>query len=294
MNDNPVGQRFSHIYEPREKVYADHPKMRTRIASFVQSQVYDLKQSNSRVYGDIETSLYRTFKQELGIAPPYTHGWSFEGALTTCTSLEFLDAVTVYFRFMSATHRQFAANFLTFCRRVMTEERMGYRIDDAGGVHYMIDVEYEKVRTSTIAALQEPRFKAVATEFEQAISFLDPQKRDTKAAVRSAFEAVEILFKLLFADKGVSRLGPAEVDRYLKPQLKELHSSDPVAATSAALFADGMSSWINSAQQYRHGQMVEESAIPPLNLAVAFIAQGALYLRWLAALSPVTPAKSVN
>jgi hypothetical protein len=42
-----------------------------------------------------------------------------------------------------------------------------------------------------------------------------------------------------------------------------------------------MKDWITGAQPYRHGQEVEEPAEPPVELVVAFLSAGAVYLRWL-------------
>lgn len=118
-------------------------------------------------------------------------------------------------------------------------------------------------------------------EFESAHEKLSQVPPDTKDAIRAAFEAMEILTKLMVGSKKLKRLGSAEVEKYLKPMVKNAYTDDEVALNAANQFLSGLSDWINAAQIYRHGQEVEEPAEPPVDLAVAMVSTGAAYLRWL-------------
>jgi hypothetical protein len=161
----------------------------------------------------------------------------------------------------------------------MDEENVGYWIDEEGGVHYRPDEEFQRARISTVAGLQTARYGAVRDAFEDALGHLDRQ--DGKGAIRSSFEAVETLAKLMAGDRKIARLGPSEVDRVLKPLAQNLYDTGTPERQAARAMLSSMSDWINAAQPYRHGQRTEEPAPPPLELSVAMVSAGAGYLRWL-------------
>jgi hypothetical protein len=92
------------------------------------------------------------------------------------------------------------------------------------------------------------------------------------------FEAVETLFKLLVGSKA-KRLGSSEVRQYLLPIIDRLYEGN--AGNLMRQLVEGLASWANGLQAYRHGQAVEEPSPPPLEAAVAALQTGAAYIRLL-------------
>lgn len=273
-DETPVGQRFSLVYLERAEPVQDSVRMRKRFATY-----YYQKCSES--YGD---KIIKAIHMDLGASVPMTsYSYNMHSYFSESELRDILDTVTVIWRELGGRSNQNAAIYwLAFVKQVFEEENLRYRVDAEGGVHFFVDEEFERSNVATIVALQNPPFNAVSNAFQQSLDYLNPGKQDTKAAVRSSFEAMETMLKLFAGNKKVSRLGPTEVGKILKPKVEEVYSSDPVAAMAAGEMIKGVSDWINAAQLYRHGQKVEEPANPPLELAVAFISQGASYLRWLA------------
>jgi hypothetical protein len=92
-------------------------------------------------------------QRELGVKVPYQYVYDYESFFAKCALGDFLDAITVIFKAVEAKGwKQLAAEWLGECRRTMQEENIGYRIDQDGGVHPLVDVEFE------INALQLSRF----------------------------------------------------------------------------------------------------------------------------------------
>lgn len=127
-------------------------------------------------------------------------------------------------------------------------------------------------------------------EFEVAHTALDQIPPDGKSAIRGAFDALEILFKLICGSSNVQRLGAIEIEKNLKPILQKFYSGNAPAWNSANLFINSFKEWTNAAHFYRHGQKSEEPTPPPIDLAIALTSSGATYLRWLADIDQHTSA----
>jgi hypothetical protein len=132
---------------------------------------------------------------------------------------------------------------------------------------------------ASISSLSGSRYAAVLAEFQKGHSALDQVPADGKAALRSVFEAVEILFRLMFSR--APRLGGAEIREYLAPVVNSLNKGDPAAARSSQKFLGSLVEWVDAAHFYRHGQGTVEPTQPPLFYALAMVSSGASYLRWL-------------
>jgi hypothetical protein len=131
---------------------------------------------------------------------------------------------------------------------------------------------------STLEALNNPRFGEARRDFEAAFRHL--RDGEGKAAIRSMFPAVETAAKIL-CPGAMSRLMPNEVDQHFVPRLRRVYAGNQPAIDAGTQLLRGMKDWITGAQPYRHGQEVEEPAEPPVELVVAFLSAGAVYLRWL-------------
>ncbi len=165
-----------------------------------------------------------------------------------------------------------------FVARALREENMAYSLDESCGVHYLVDEEFERNRVSALSSLDAPRYAGVRDAFEAAYSYLDSQPPDTKASVRSTFEAIEILARLI--DPQSNRLNKQLVENKLKPLAVNL-TSDPTENKTVGKLFDGIAQWVDGLHNYRHGQGVEHPVAPSLTLAVYIISSGAAVLRWL-------------
>jgi hypothetical protein len=88
---------------------------------------------------------------------------------------------------------------LRFVGRALQEENLAYEVDEQGGVHPLIDTEFQHNRQTAIAALGLPRYVNVANSLQNAFDRITVVDTDTKAAVRDIFDAAESLFKLVLA-----------------------------------------------------------------------------------------------
>ena len=135
------------------------------------------------------------------------------------------------------------------------------------------------MRLAAVAHLGLSRYQAVLREYERAYRVVESTSPDTKVAVRSMFEAIETLFRLLVGSKA-KRLGSSEIDRYLVPMARSLYT-DSLAANVTTSLLGGLAKWADGLQAYRHGQPVQEPSPPPLEAAVAALQTGSAYIRLL-------------
>lgn len=275
--DNLRGQRFTHVYLDRSVPLGDDELFRRRLGGYCFSNFYDWRHE-----------LADYVKQEIGISVPFqNHLRDWEGLFVSVKIHHALDLVTIIWRYLSEfdSRRMAIANvsneadkWLEFVRRVFQENNLHYTVDSLGGVHFLVDQEFEFNRLSTLRCLEAPRFAGVRSAFEASQRYLDGQPPDTKAAVRSAFEAVEILARLMVDTKNLNKW---LVLNELLPIARQVYSHDPAAtATVQGLFA-GFAEWVDAIHNYRHGQRTEDPVAPPLNVAVHILSSGASYLRWL-------------
>ena len=161
----------------------------------------------------------------------------------------------------------------------------GYRVDRMGGVHPAVDLEFDRARAASVAAMELARYNAAREAFEGAVKQLG-EPMDTRAAVRGVFDAIETLFKLMFPH--ASRLGASEIKKYLRPLV-----FDPLTGAerdATGLMLNALEDWINACHQYRHAQGVEESDPPTEQFALLIVSSGAAFLRWLVALDQQQPS----
>ena len=269
----PIGERFSHVYIARGTPTKDSQRFRVRLGAFC-------KQFLNSYGTDFATAISR----ELGVDVPFVGMYrSISRFLLEAELRDVLDAITLIWRVLRQQRLERLANrWLQFVERTLKEENLGYRVDEAAGLHYFVDEEFERNRFATLQCLADPRYTAVAAEFENAYQKLDQDPADTKGAVRAVFEAVEILGKLMVGENRMSRLTTHEINTHVRPIVESVYQRDAVALIAANKFLDGLIDWVSSIHEYRHGQEVEEPAPPPLGLAVAMVSAGATYLRWLA------------
>ncbi|WP_155992265.1 hypothetical protein [Fodinicurvata fenggangensis] len=193
-----------------------------------------------------------------------------------CSINDLLDSITILWNIFYTSG---SSNLWTDgVSRIFNEEKVRYKLDDRGGVHFFEDAEFEFISSSTISRLGKPRYNAVRVAFEDALAALAGEEPDTKTALRSVFEANEILFKLMFQ---VQQLKQQEVTKKLGPYVARYFGDNQDARTAASQFVASFGNWVNGVHPYRHGQATEDPNPPPLPLTVALVSSGASYLRWL-------------
>lgn len=267
----PTGELFSRVYNQRGQPTQDSAVARRRIASFIDND------------SNYESDLATLISIELGEKVPYNGYYQWERFFTNASVQVFLDVITLAYRVgYYSTSRNGATKYIEFASRVFREENIGYSVDNAGGVRFFIDNEFEKNRFSTLSGLDGKLFETARKAFEDAHAALSQAPPDTLSAVRRSFDAVENAFKIAFPQE--SRLGSAEINKRLKPKMADLF--DERAANSAKLFLEGMGDWVNSCHQYRHEHGQSQHSPPPLILAIALVSTGSTYLRFLIELQP--------
>ncbi len=273
-NDAPVGRRFSHVYLERGAPQSDSRRMRRRLSAYLYQHSRSIDLDLLEQWIELETGA------EVG---------TISGFYAEANTSDVLDSITLCRQFLGGQRTSIeAAQWLGFVQRVFDEVNLGYRIDEEGGVHYSVDEEYERNRSATVAGLGDARYAAAAAEFEDAYTKMNHDPPDTVGAVRSIFASIETLSKLIVGDAKITRLGPTEVEKYLKPMAAAAYQNDPVAGDVANQTLNGFKAWTIAAQPYRHGQETEDPAPPPVELAVVILGAGAAFLRWLIELERLT------
>ena len=265
-----LGQRFSHVYIPRGEPFSDSTRMRGRLASLLQA---------------IENvDLYAFLKAELGIAIPWTYGPDWNAFIAKAELRDVLDIVTLVHGRLKAVDKYASPkrneSWLRQVRRIFKEEHVGYLVDDDGGVHFAIDAEFAGNQQAAIAALQTPRYANVLNALQAGFSSLDETPANGKAAIRGIFAAAEGLFRLTFVK--AHKLGGDEIKRYLKPAIDAVFTGDETSRATTHGVVNSFLDWIVAAHNYRHEPGTQETAQPPLSLAVLMVSQGAAFVRWLA------------
>lgn len=266
----PTGQLFSHVYLSGGALLRDKETFRRRLGVYCQKQFYH---DNSQL-GD-----YLMVETGLQIRGRYTV-YGFEELFVSAEIKNVLDIITLIWRFCrTSAHLSVNARLWhAFVARVFKEENMGYRLDEQCGVHFFVDEEFERNRQSIIPALGQARYTGVRAAFEAAYSALDNEPQDTKQAVRAIFEAIEILAKLM--QPRFPRLDK-QLAETIRDQAKLAYAGDATACKVADKMFAAFADWIDGLHFYRHGQGVEETVAPPLDMAIFAISGGASYLRWL-------------
>jgi hypothetical protein len=269
LNMEEQGKRFSLVYLERGTPARDSQRFRNRLAAYYWEHL--LKQ---------DESIRKAFQREAGIEVPsssicYITADVFKGGELR----DVLDGITIVYQALIADGwRQAAENWRLFVARALREENVGYLVDAASGVHYFVDEEFERNRASTLSVLNIPRYAGVRAALEDAYRHMDNDPPDTKATVRSIFEALEIQVKQMVETKNLNRW---VVENKLKERCLELFGGDPVAEKAVSHLFDSFADWVDALHNYRHGQATEEPVAPNEPMTVHILSTGCSYIRWL-------------
>ena len=262
------GKRFSQMYLERGAPVRDSQRFRNRLGAYL----------NKNFINDI-FKIGELIHTETGVEPSWNQGPQIAKFLEKAEMRDVLDAITLIYQVVNNRHYEAGHDWKTFVERVMREENVGYRLDSKCGVHFFIDEEFERNRFAAVSALDSSELQGVRDAYEAAYSYLDNDPPDTKAAVRSMFEALEILVRQMIpATKNLNRW---VVENPLKERCVQLYQSEPTAKTVVSGLFDGFADWVNALQNYRHGQPSEQPVAPTIEVAVYVLSSGSSFLRWL-------------
>lgn len=263
--------RYSQIYLERGKPTKDSERFRNRLAAYHDQRLLRLSDA-----------IISRFELKTGAIVPWNvTAKSFSMLLRKGQLRDVLDAITsVYEVLHVASGAQAAEGWRGFVAIAMHEENVGYRVDDRCVAHYHVDEEFERNRASALAALSAEHLANVRAAFDDAYRHLDAAPPDTKAAVRSIFESVEVLARLILPE--AKNLNRWMVENTLKAKCLEVAPADVIERkTLEGLFA-GLADWADALHNYRHGQPEADPVAPSEELAVYALSTGAAHLRMLA------------
>jgi hypothetical protein len=270
------GRRFSQNYLNRGEPTDDSVRMRVRLAALIGQ----LRRPLDNLASDIA--------REQGVKVPYaSYGYDWETFTANAAVRDILDLVTTavktigtYDQTAERRERGTATIWINEVARIFREENVRYRVDNAGGVHFAIDDEFERNNVATLKALDGARHAATLANFESALVRLAATPPATKDAIRDVFSAAERLFRLMFPN--APRLTAGEADRQLAPIVQKQMDGDPASVGAAMKLLRGFKEWIDAAHFYRHEPGQAEPKAPPLEVAVLIVSGGAGWVRWLA------------
>jgi len=116
---------------------------------------------------------------------------------------------------------------------------------------------------------------------------LDEHPPNTKFAVRSIFEAIEILARLM--DSPSKNLNAFQVKNKLLP-IALSQTTDAIEQQSTKHLFDGLADWVDAMHPYRHGQGLPDPVEPSIQFAVYALSTGAAALRMLLGIDRATTA----
>jgi hypothetical protein len=268
------GKRFSLVYLERAAPARDSQRFRNRLAAYYWEHLH----------GDHKEPIRKALEREAGIEVPFIGNWGYSvsDVFKKGELRDLLDAITiVYQELIRQGWRGRADGWKAFVGKSLREENVGYTVDEKCGVHYFVDEEFERNRAATLSVLDHPKYAGVRAALEDAYRHLDSDPLDTKAAVRSVFEALEILVKQIVETKNLNKW---IVENTLKTRCLTLYQADPVGTKVLAGLFDSLALWVDALHNYRHGQLAEEPVAPDESLCIQILSAGTSYVRWLAEL----------
>lgn len=264
------GKRFSLVYLERGAPVRDSRRFRNRLSAYYRSKLRD----------NFSTRIGHKIELEIGTVITGGGYYNISGLFEKGELRDVLDAVTIIYKELNdGGYRYDAEPWKEFVERALKEENVGYRLDSKCGVHFYIDEEFERNRVAALIALDSSELEGVRDAYETAYRHMDSDPPDTKAAVRSMFESLEILVRQMVPP--AKNLYKKLVETTLKEKCLALYDNEPTAAHVVAELFDGFADWVNALHSYRHGQPSEQPVAPKIEVAVYVLSSGSAFLRWL-------------
>lgn len=288
MNDEITGKRFSQVYLLRGEPEKDSKRARFRLAKLAENSCKPAKSSSHGTMYDYNKHAQEKIESEIGIqfgtrshAGVFVRSWEWYFSKVSVTDM--LDTITVV---AASLHRSYLkedkrGKFLSEARRILREENLAYEIDEAGGVHPLVDATFSRAMESTILGLDDPRYTATAECVERIDSCLLRSPQDFTGGIRAVFGACENTFKLMYT---VPRLDARAAGDRISRDQQRFYKDHPAMQAASAKMLESFKQWVDAAHFYRHEQGVEEPSQPAAELGILLISQGLSYVRWLAVL----------
>jgi hypothetical protein len=281
-----VGGYFSRNYRTASAPSTDSTKARFRIAKYLEE--YTAGDSGS--FG-------RYIEKELGIkiVKIYQTAYvSWEEALLKCSIVEFLDIVTAIAifcptRIITSDRVPVRHEFIPFVSRVLREEQLAYRIDEKGGVHPFVDATFTGQLSEILLNFSRFELTAARNHILDAESALLASQFDGRKAVRSIFDAVENLFKLICT--GATQLNSSSIRDRLAPIVLSL-AADSHQKRFTGKILDSLADWVDAGHFYRHEPGKPEPTEPSSTLAILYVSSGLGFARWLGEIHSLQKANS--
>jgi hypothetical protein len=235
----------------------------------------------TRLNGHIEP-MAAYFGRNLGIATPGDgkHPSSWHQFVKECRIADFLDTITIVYRFCFwHVGDPTATWWREVVRKIFAEEHLAYEIDDAGGVHPRVDLEFQKNIASALCGLQSGRYQPIRELLERASGHLNADPPNYRQAWRATWSAVDALFQLMFPS---AQLTAGEIENRLRPLITQIYEDDALSQRAAFGILTGFQQWTEAAATFRHQPGRPECAQPAADVAVLSISCATALLRWLA------------
>src|SRR5882724_11775971 len=146
----PKGELFSRAYLMRGDPLRDSERFRRRLEAYAESYLGFIASQGSQAKPFSELLAHQIHMQ-LGVDVPVGYdSYNFASFFRTAATRDLLDTVTLIWRLLMTVREQRRAEpFLAFVAAALAEENLGYRVDERGGIHVLVDAEFERNRTAT-------------------------------------------------------------------------------------------------------------------------------------------------
>jgi hypothetical protein len=269
----PEGELYARLYALKEVAQVESTAFRNRVAAYFFHNFFEYESSFCM-------HVRQAIEQEIGVIFHDNYSSTFNKFFTSGNIVDVLSAITLIWRLLNVFSRRHDADgWFHFVGRALREENLTYKLDPKCGIHPSVDQEFDRNRTSSLACLSEPRYKAVEHALRQSFEELEKLPMNGKTAARDVFEAAESMVKMMLG-KGAS-LDAALVNRELKPICDRLFTTDAQVKSTAGRLVSGFANWVDALHPYRHGHDRDAPLVLPDDLAVLAVSQGASFIRWL-------------
>lgn len=267
MVDGPIdGELFRRNYLRSPVKLADSERARRRLNKLFSDSI-----------GNNDDAFVSRVERRLGLEYPYWNGPNHDKFWTKAELGDVLSAITIWLQIIKCHPPALKA-----ARDILVQEDLHYRIDDQGGVHFLVDQEFSATVETTIAGLRGPEFNAARHALEAGLSQLGAATQSGKGLIRGVFEAAESTFLVVIGPGHANRLNKQSVDKYLKPLLLTRYKTVPEAEDKVTRLLETFNSWVGEAHPYRHGAPYEQIHEAPLDLAILSASSGMGFIRFLA------------
>lgn len=216
-------------------------------------------------------------ERQLGVDFPIgAYQYQDERFWKKCELGDFLSAITIFLKLRPSA--------LSKARNILEEEDLHYRIDDQGGVHYLVDNDFHQLSESTLAGLSDQRFGAARAALQKGLKALAPERQSGKGLIQGVFEAVESTFLVIIGPGNSNRLNKQTAEKHLRPILLHRYKDVPEVNDKVTRMLEVFYAYVNDAHPYRHGAPLDQEHEAPLEMAILSATNGMGYIRFLAGL----------